>query len=68
MEGIKKAAENLGEHLTGELIENSGYEVRGWQRPRLPGCLSRALVARLGTGLTLGAAGYPTPPPRCSWR
>ena len=29
VEGIKKSAENLGEHLTGELIENSGYEVRG---------------------------------------
>lgn len=28
VEGIKKSAENLGEHLSGELIENSGYEVR----------------------------------------
>lgn len=27
VEGIKKAAENLGEHLTGELIENSRYEL-----------------------------------------
>jgi hypothetical protein len=27
-EGVKDSAENLGEHLTGELIENSAYEVR----------------------------------------
>ena len=27
-EGVKKAAENLGEHLTGETIENSPYALR----------------------------------------
>ncbi len=38
IEGIKKSAENLGEHLSGELIENSGYDVSGCPAP-CPGAL-----------------------------
>jgi hypothetical protein len=47
VEGIKKSAENLGEHLSGELIENSGYEVRSPETQQ--GARARALFAALST-------------------
>lgn len=52
--GIEAAAENLGEHLTGEFIENSPYEVSA---------RACALHVRSNRGVRLKRARTIPPPP-----
>ena len=64
--GIVAAAENLGEHLTGEAIENSPYDVRWGACGPIAASAALTAAARHHTAAGFPRRLFPPSPPRRS--